>query len=133
METIERVQRRFTRMLPGLGSMPYENRLSELGLFSLERRRIRGDLIEVYKMMRGIDRVDSQRLFPRAEMVATRGHRFKVLGSRYSGDVSGKFFTQRVVSVWNGLPAKMVEADTIGSFKRLLDRYMELSKIEGYR
>ncbi|XP_072115140.1 uncharacterized protein [Mobula birostris] len=49
-----------------------------------ERRRMRGDLMEVYKMMRGIDREDGQRLLPRAEMVATRGHRFKVLESRYS-------------------------------------------------
>ena len=53
VEIIERVQRRFTRMLPGLGGMPYEDRLRELGLFSLERRRMRGDLIEVYKMLRG--------------------------------------------------------------------------------
>ena len=76
-------------------------------------------------MLRGIDRVDMQRLFPRAEMVATRGHRFKVLGS--------KFFTQRVVGACNGLPAMVVEADSIRSFKRLLDKYMELSKIEGFR
>ena len=120
-------------MLPGLGGMPYEDRLREVGLFSLERRRMRGDLIEVYKMLRGIDRVDSQRIFPRAGMVATRGHRFKVLGNRYRGDVRGTFFTQRVVGAWNGLPATVVEADSIGSFKRLLDKYMELSKIEGYR
>ena len=58
--------------------------------------------------------MDSQRLFPRAEMVATRGHRFKVLGGRYRGDVRGKFFTQRVVDAWNGLPATVVEADSIG-------------------
>ena len=44
-------------------------------LFSLERRRLRGDLIEVYKSMRGMDRVDSQRLFPRVEESITRGHK----------------------------------------------------------
>ena len=104
MEAVEKVQRRFMRILPGLGGMPYEDRLRELGLFSLERRRMRGDLIEVYKMLRGIHRVDSERLFPRAGMVATRGHRFRVLGSRYRGDVRGKFFTQRVVGAWNRLP-----------------------------
>ena len=91
VEAIERVRRRFTRVLPGLGGMPYEDRLRELSLFFLERRRMRGDLIEVYKMLRGIDWVDSQRLFPRAEMVATRGHRFKVLGIRYRGDVGVSF------------------------------------------
>ncbi|XP_078059894.1 uncharacterized protein LOC144485672 [Mustelus asterias] len=133
VEAIERVQRRFTRMLPGLGGMPYEDRLRELGLFSLERRRMRGDLIEVYKMLRGLDRVDSQRLFPRAEMVATRGHRFKVLGGRYRGDVRGKFFTQRVVGEWNRLTSVVVEANSLGSFKRLLDEYMGFNGIEGYR
>ena len=50
VETLERVQKRFTRMLPGIS---YEERLNKLGLFSLERRRLRGDLIEVYKIMRG--------------------------------------------------------------------------------
>jgi len=133
VEKIERVQRRFTRMLPGLSGMPYEDRLRQLGLFSLERRRMRGDLIEVYKMLRGIDRVDSQRLFPRVEMAATRGHRFKVLGGRYRGNVRGKFFTQRVVGEWNRLPSVVVEANSIGSFKRLLDEYMGLNRIEGYR
>ena len=58
-------------------------------------------------MLRGIDRVDSQRLFPRSEMVATRGHRFKVLGSRYRGDVRGKFFTQRVVAAISGGGGKL--------------------------
>ena len=55
VEALERVRRRFTRMLPGLEDRSYEERLRELGLFYLERRRLRGDLIEVYKMMRGIE------------------------------------------------------------------------------
>jgi len=59
MKALERVQRRFTRMLLGLEGMPYEERLRELRFFSLERRWMRGDLIEVYKMMRSIDRLDS--------------------------------------------------------------------------
>eukprot|EP00061_Rhincodon_typus_P002952 g18895.t1 len=58
VEALERMQRRCIRMLPGLEGRSYEERLRELGLFSLEQRRMRGDLIEVYKMMRGIDRVD---------------------------------------------------------------------------
>ena len=50
MEALERVQKRFTRMLPRLEGISYEERLEKLGLFSLERRRLRGDLIEVYKI-----------------------------------------------------------------------------------
>ena len=48
-----RLWREFTRMLPGIS---YEERLNKQGLFSLERQRLRGNLIEVYKIMRGIDR-----------------------------------------------------------------------------
>ena len=57
VEALERVQKRFTRMLPGMEGISYEERLEKLGLFSLERRRLRGDLIEVYKIMSGMDRV----------------------------------------------------------------------------
>ena len=97
VEALERVQKRFTRMLPDMAGISYEERLEKLGLFSLERRRLRGNLIEVYKIMRGMDRVDSQKLFPRVEESITRGHRFKVRGTKFKADVRGKFFTQRVV------------------------------------
>jgi len=60
VEALERVQRWFTRTLPGLHGIGYEERLNKLGFFLLEKQRLRGDLIEVYKIMRGIDRMDSQ-------------------------------------------------------------------------
>ena len=69
VEALERVQKRFTRMLPGMEDISYEERLEKLGLFSLERRRLREDLIEVYKIMRGMDRVGSQKLFPQGGRV----------------------------------------------------------------
>ena len=56
---LEVVQRRFTRLIPELRGLDYEERLSRLGLYSLEFRRMRGDLIETYKIMKGIDRVDA--------------------------------------------------------------------------
>jgi len=59
------------------------------------------------------------------EQTITKGHRFKVSGGRCRGDVRGRFFTQRVVGAWNGLPLVIVEAETLGAFKRLLDRYMD--------
>ena len=59
-----------------------------------------------YKIMRGMDRVDSQKLFPRVEESITRGHSFKVQGARFEREVRGKFFTQRVVGAWNSLPGR---------------------------
>jgi len=54
VEALERVQKRFTRMLPGMEGISYEEKLEKVCLFSLERQRLRGDLIEVYKIMRGM-------------------------------------------------------------------------------
>ena len=68
----------------------------KLGLFSLEQRRLRGDLIEVDKILTGLDKVNSWKLFPRSEMTNTRGHKFKVT-SRFNTDMRGTYFTQRVV------------------------------------
>jgi len=153
---LERVQRRFTRLAPGmrdfselerleqlkflsrsdrhkvLDGLSYKERLNRLGLFSLERRRFRGDLIEVYKMMRGIDKVDSQHPFPKVGKSKTRGHRFKVRGKRYKRVQRGNVFTQRVVSVWNELPKAVVEGGTILSFKKHLDSNMGKMGIAGY-
>jgi len=61
---IERVQQRFTKLIPGMAGLSYEERLSQLELYSLEFRRVRGDLIETLKILTGLDRVDSERMFP---------------------------------------------------------------------
>ena len=72
--------------------LSYEERLGKLGLFSLERQRMRGDLIEVYKIMKGIEKVNSGKLFPRSEVMITRGHGLKERGERYNSDIRGTFF-----------------------------------------
>ena len=72
-------------MQPVLDGLSYKERLNRMGLFSLECRRFRGDLIEVYKIMSGIDQVDSQHLFPKVEESTTRGHRFRGEGRNTKG------------------------------------------------
>ena len=108
MEALERVQKRFTRMLPGMEGISYGERLEKLDLFSLERRRLREDLIEVYKVVRGMDRVDSQTLFSRVEESITWGHRFKVQGARFKG-------TRQVFYTEGGGCLKLVAGGSSGS------------------
>eukprot|EP00061_Rhincodon_typus_P015150 g42669.t1 len=64
-------------MLPGLEGLSYQDKLDGLEFYSLERRRLRGHLIEVYKIMKGIDKVNSKGLFPRVGEFKTWGHIFK--------------------------------------------------------
>ena len=82
--------------------------------------------------MTGLDRVDSQSLFPRVERSIAQGHRLKVRGGKFKRDVRGRFFTQRVVNAWNTLPEEVVEADSVTTFKKHLDRYVNRQKIEGH-
>ena len=75
---LERVQRRFTRMIPEMENLSYEERLRTLGLYSLEFRRMRGDLIESYRILQGLDRVDVERMLPRVGKTRTRGHNLRL-------------------------------------------------------
>ena len=63
IDMIESVQRRATKMIPSLKKLSYEKRLEKLNLFSLKKRRLRGDMIELYKMIHGIDQVNLNQLF----------------------------------------------------------------------
>ena len=77
---LERVQHRATRLMPELRRLPYEERLERLQLPSLEYRRLRGDIIEVYKYPHGLYSADGGSLLPLADLkyVATRGHDYKL-------------------------------------------------------
>ena len=59
IDAIERVQRRATRLVPGLARLSYEERLKETGVYTLERRRLRGDMIEMFKIMKGVDKTST--------------------------------------------------------------------------
>ena len=79
--TLEEVQRRLTRLIPELRGLAYEERLRRLGLYSLEFRRMRGDLIETYKIMKGTNKMEAGKLFSLAGETRTKGHSLKIRGS----------------------------------------------------
>ena len=121
---LEKVQRRMTRMIPELRQQPYQVRLRKLGLTTLETRRRRADLIEVYRMFNGLDDIDPKLFFVSQEGCSTRGHRLKILKQRARLDVRKYCFSHRVVNDWNNLPARAIESNTLNEFKGYVDNYL---------
>ncbi|KFP46267.1 hypothetical protein N323_01827, partial [Cathartes aura] len=111
MDLLERVQRRATKMIGGLEHLSYEKRLRELGLFSLQKRRLWEHLTAAFQYIKG-----------ESCPVVTRGNGFKLKEGRFRLDKRKKFFTMRVVRCWNRLPREVVDAPSSQAFKVRLDR-----------
>lgn len=92
IEQLEKVQRRFTKRLRGMKSLSYNRRLLQLGLPSLELRRLHLDLVFCYKIVFGLVSVNLDDFFEIRSVLGTRGHPFKLFKSRCSSNIRSTFF-----------------------------------------
>ena len=124
IDAIENVQRRATKLIPSLKGLTYTERLKKLKLPTLKYRRLRGDMIEVFKIVSGVyDRGVTEGFLKFSSITHTRGHSRKLLKEFCRLNIRKFSFVCRVVDIWNSLPESVVSATTVFQFEKALDRF----------
>ena len=126
---VENVQRRATRLLPECKDMNYTERLEYLKLHSLKGRRIRGDMIQMFKIVNGIDNLNLSSLFTSNPCTLTRNSEGKFLQQHCSTNIRLNTFSFRVLKHWNSLPQQWKYAKNTNTFKNLLDASPKFIKL----
>ena len=133
IDQIENVQRRATRQIPGFKNLSYPERLKKLKIPTLSYRRLRGDLIETYKILQGYydsNTVKFLKLWKdAAPRAGNRGNSMKLFPQRARLDLRKYNFSVRVVKYWNNLPDTIILAPSVNSFKNRLDAFYENHEI----
>ena len=123
IELLEKVQRRATKIIPGFYKLPYEQRLARLNLPTVAYRRVRGDMIETFKLLKGSYDSQAGPALTRAVYSGTRGHCMKLYKVYAKKDVRKYNFVVRIADLWNSLPEQVVESQNVNAFKDNLDKH----------
>ena len=103
--------------------LSYEGRLKECGLTILETRRLRGDQIEVFKILNEYENIDSNMFFSLKKYSRTRGHKVKLVKDQHRLDIRKYSFSQRTINEWNKLSTYCVTASSVNMFKNKVATY----------
>ena len=120
LKLLEGVQRRWTKKIHGLEDMSYLSRLRYLNLFSVKGRLLRADIIKCWKIFHDKCSIAPSDMFVLPSRSGLRGHKYKLAHRLSHIECRKRFFTVRIVSVWNGLPSDVVELDSLSAFKNAL-------------
>ena len=107
--------------MKGLEGMSYEEQLRTLGLSTLEKRRLRGNLIAPHSFLRGGNGEGGAELFSLGSSDRTYGNGSKLCQGRFRLDIRKHFFTKRGIKHWNSLPREAADAPSLSVFNRYLD------------
>ena len=120
----ERIQKIAMKMVSELRDLTYEERLKEMGLPVLQDRRERGDLITMYKIVNGIEKIDKEDLvLVTEEDRRKRGHVKKIKTRQCMKDIGKYSFPHRTVEKWNALNNEVVTAHNVHKFQEKLDEW----------
>ena len=129
IKKLESVQRRATKLVNDLNEDDYKVRLKRLKLPTLLYRRMRGDLIETFKILTGINDPAVCDFLPLHAVARpnsrTRGHPYKLFKKPTTHQPNTNYFSNRIVDWWNNLPQEVVLAPSVKSFEGRLDKHWE--------
>lgn len=126
--SLEKVQRRATRMIRGFKNISYEERLKSLKLHSVKYRFLRADLIEVFKILKSGETSDLTEMF-KLNSSRTRGNGLKLKKEYVKTAQRLNFFSQRIINEWNSLPENVVSSSSLFKFRKELDKHFTSRKI----
>ena len=126
-ECLEKVQKRAVNMISGLKSRDYSERLQELGITTLEERRKQLDMIQTFKIMSGLSKVERGTWFQKASdggrTTRLAADPFNIRQRNARLDIRRNFFTNRVVDDWNNIPSSVKCSVTVEGFKNGYNSY----------
>ena len=112
-------------MIPELRDLSYEEHLKECGLTNLETNRLRGDQIEVLRILNGHENIDRNMLFSLRKDCRTRRHEVTLVKDQCRLDIRKYSFSHRTINEWNKLSTDCVTVSSMNMFKNKVDTYLK--------